>query len=99
MQHSFCARYRNYSILWPPLYWLNNRRTRQSTKQSFRIKSETQLLQTLVESEPDSLWEEISSVAKTRRIDTSLIVPVTNEAGNLPSVLPLIKKIPGVFEI
>jgi len=60
---------------------------------------ETQLLQTLAEAEPDSLWEEISSVPKTQRIDISLIVPVRNEAGNLPAVLPLIKKIPGVFEI
>ena len=56
-------------------------------------------MQTLAEAEHDSLWEEIGSVSKTRRIDISLIVPVRNEAGNLPSVLPLIKKIPGVFEI
>jgi glycosyltransferase involved in cell wall biosynthesis len=56
-------------------------------------------LQTLAEAEHDSLWEDIGSVPRTRRIDISLIVPVRNEAGNLPTVLPLIKKIPGVFEI
>ena len=99
MQHSFFNRYGTLSILWPSLYWLNNRRTRQATKQSFGIKSGTQLLQTLAEAEHDNFWEEIIDVPRTRRIDISLIVPVRNEAGNLPAVLPLIKKIPGVFEI
>jgi glycosyltransferase involved in cell wall biosynthesis len=60
---------------------------------------ETQFLQTLAETQSDNLWEEISSVSRTHRIDISLIVPVRNEAGNLPAVLPLIKKIPGIFEI
>ena len=56
-------------------------------------------MQTLAETSADSLWEDISDVPKTHRIDISLIVPVRNEAGNLPAVLPLIQKIPGVSEI
>jgi len=56
-------------------------------------------LQTLSEPETESLWEDLGISPKPRRIDISLIVPMKNEAGNLPAVLPLIQKIPGVSEI
>ena len=56
-------------------------------------------MQTLATHETENLWKEPDPIRETSRIDISLIVPVRNEAENLPAVLPLIRKIPGIFEV
>ena len=64
-----------------------------------RQRAETQLMQSLANSDEGNLWNEPEPIHKTRRIDISLIVPVRNEARNLPGVLPLLRKVPGITEV